>query len=95
MAEVKERTIPLDEAEDYVYGGLLASQKVSEHRWYNKQLIVFQEQEDASLWGFYYLDPKSELQEDQDRFESDPVRIFPVVAKEVTTTVYEKEAANG
>lgn len=79
-------TITLDDAEDIVEEPL-ASQVVSKHRWYTKVLVVFER--DGGLWGLHYLDPASELQEDQDRFTDVPVPIFPVRAREVTTTVYE------
>jgi hypothetical protein len=64
-------------------------QEVSEHRWYTKQLIAFQRNE-GELLGFYYLKPASEIQEDQDRFEADPVPTFAVASREIKTTVYEE-----
>lgn len=79
--------ISADEAEDIVYGAHVAVQDVSEHRWYTKQLVVF---ERDGLKGFYYLKPASELQEDQERFEDEPVPIFAVEGREVTTAIYEK-----
>ena len=79
--------IPTDEAEDIYYGQHVAVQEVSQHRWYTKRLVVFDHGD--GLKGFYYLEPATELQEDQERFDADPVPVFPVVAKEVTTTVYE------
>ena len=80
--------ISADEAEDILYDGnrLVAKQEISEHRWYTKELIVFKG--DGDILGFYYLNPATELQEDQDRFESDPVEIFPVTSREVKTVVY-------
>ena len=81
-------TITQDEADDIFYGEHVAQQFVSEHRWYNRLLIVFQS-EDGSLRGFYYMQPATEMQEDQDRYESDPVKTFPVEAREITTTVYD------
>lgn len=85
-------TLDVDDAQDIVdgYGDrkALAIQDVSEHRWYTRKLVVYEDE--AGPAGFYYLDPASELQEDQERFESDPVEVFPVVGKEVVTTVYEK-----
>lgn len=77
----------LDEAQDIADAEYVAIQDVSEHRWYTRQLVVFER--DGALFGFYYMEPASELQEDQDRFETDPVRVFPVSGREVTTTVYE------
>lgn len=81
-------TITHDQAEEIVagYDGWIATQDVSKHRWYTKQLVVFSD--DEHLSGFYYLDPASEEQEDQDRFEASPVPIFPVESYDVVTTVY-------
>jgi predicted RNA-binding protein with PUA-like domain len=79
--------ISIDEAEDIIYADPVAIQDISEHRWYTKQLVVFKKH--GALYGFNYLKPASELQEDQDRFESDRVKIFPVSSRKVTTTVYE------
>jgi hypothetical protein len=84
-------TITVDEAEDIAWGEHVAVQPVSEHRWYDKQLVVFER--DGALMGLHYLKPKTEMQEGQDRFEGDPVPIFPVKAREVVATVYEAEEA--
>lgn len=83
-------SLPTDEAEEIAlgYDGYVASQEVSQHRWYTERLIVFKR--DHELFGFYYFDPATEMQEDQDRFDSDPVRVFPVVAREQTILVYEE-----
>lgn len=81
--------ITVDDAQEIVWDGALAVQIVSKHRWYTKQLVVFEPLPGVKV-GFYYLDPASETQEDQDRFEADPVPIFPVIGRQVTTTVYEK-----
>ena len=83
------KTISTDDAQDIVESTPIAVQEVSQHRWYTKQLIVYASTE--GLRGFYYLKPATEIQEDQDRFISDPVEVFPVVAREVVTTVYEVE----
>lgn len=77
-----------DDALDIALFAHVAVQEVSQHRWYQKQLIVFER--DGQLFGFHYDEPASEMQEDQDRFESDPVPVFPVVGREVVTTVYER-----
>jgi len=80
--------LPLDpdDAKGLVYGGHVAIQEVSRHRWYTKRLVVFKR--DGRLVGFHYLDPASEEQDGQDVFENDPVPVFPVTAREITTTVY-------
>jgi hypothetical protein len=80
-------TLSYDEAEAIALGGGLATQEVSRHRWYTKRLVVFSH--GAELFGFFYLDPATEMQEDGDVFEADPVPVFSVVAREVTTTIYE------
>lgn len=79
--------ITVDEAEDIVWSEPIARQVVSKHRWYTKQLIVFER--DDELWGLHYLDPASEEQDGQERFTAVPVPIFRVQGREVTTTVYE------
>lgn len=83
-------TIDAETAEEIALFDHMAAQDVSKHRWYTKRLIVFER--DGALLGFYYLAPASECQEGQDLFESDPVRVFPVVAREITQTVYEPAA---
>jgi hypothetical protein len=82
-------SIKTEDAEDYVYGGHVAIQEVSQHRWYTKRLVVIDTV--AGLAGFYYFEPATEDQEGQDLFEADPVPVFPVVAREITTTIYESE----
>jgi hypothetical protein len=79
--------ITADDAEDIIYGDHISMQEVSRHRWYTMRLVVFER--DGALLGFYYMDPATEMQEGQDLFEGDPVPVFPVVAREVTTTRYE------
>lgn len=91
------KTITQEQAEDIVWGhDVVAFQEVSTHRWHTKKLVVFRSDDTeyattgVSLWGFYYLDPLTELQDGQDMFESDPVEVFPVDARQVVTTVYER-----
>jgi hypothetical protein len=84
---LSELTLTTEEAMEFVYDGAVASQLVSKHRWYTRYLIVFSYQQE--LRGFYYDEPATEEQEGQERFDTDPVETFPVVAKQVTTTVYE------
>lgn len=79
-------TISEDEAHEILCDSSVARQTISEHRWYTKQLIVYRR--DEELMGFYYLDPATEEQEGQDVFESDPIEVFPVIARQVVTTVY-------
>ncbi len=82
----EQRFIDADEAMDIVYSDHVAIQFVSKHRWFTKQLVVFER--DEELLGLYYFEPATEEQEDADRFEDERVLIFPVRAREVTKTVY-------
>lgn len=84
--------ISTDDAEDIIYGKHRVMQAVSSHRWYDRLLVVFER--DGHQMGFYYLKPKTELQEGQDIFEGDPVPVFSVSSREVITTVYEAEDAS-
>lgn len=87
-------TISVEDAEDVLDSkdGVVACQNVSDHRWYTRQPIVFRAPTgNRELFGFYYLKPATEEQEDQDRFEADPVPVFRVVGRDVVTTVYEKD----
>lgn len=79
-------TIDQETAFEIYWNDPIAVQDISKHRWYNEQLVVFEK--DGKLMGFYYFDPASELQKDQERFEDDPVPIFPVVGQETITTIY-------
>lgn len=83
------KTISKDKAEDLYYGAV-ATQEMSQHRWYTKLLVVYQDGETGELMGFYYLNPASELQEDQERFESDPVEVFPVNEEQVIRSIYRR-----
>lgn len=65
-----------------------AKQHVEDHRWFTSYLIVFEH--NGETYGFYYNEPASELQEDQERFDADPVPVFPVTGREIVQTVYEK-----
>lgn len=80
-------TISTDVAIGIILESALAVQDISNHRWYTKQLVVFEQ--DGKLMGFYYDQPATELQEDQETFEADPVPTYPVVGVEVKTTIYE------
>lgn len=80
-------SIPAEQALEMIYSETyIASQLVSKHRWYTKQLIVFDHEYGEA--GFYYLEPATEEQEGQDRFEADPVPVFAVTSKIVREIVY-------
>jgi hypothetical protein len=72
----------------------IATQEVSQHRWYTKQLVVFLSPERETL-GFYYMDPATEMQEGQDEYDLDAdgnVPTFPVEGHKETITVWEVKA---
>jgi hypothetical protein len=56
------------------------------HRWYTVTRVVFKHED--QLWEIYYNDPATEMQEDMDSFDSDPVEATLVVAYEKTVTDY-------
>lgn len=81
------QTMSAEEALDVIDSGVITKQLISKHRWYTKYLIVFQPEDDYEL-GFYYLEPATEIQEGQDVFESDPVKVFKVGFKQVVQNVW-------
>jgi hypothetical protein len=92
-------TLTHDEAMEIVHGydGFVAKQLESEHRWYNRYLIVFKDPRadnldpgPGSLCGFYYDEPKTEEQEGMDTFDDEPVTVFRISSHAVVATVYER-----
>lgn len=72
---------------DYPLGFKFVNDEVVDRgRWEIYHFIVFEY--DGALYGFNYNEPATEHQEGQDRFEGDPVPVFPVTAHEVTTIEY-------
>jgi hypothetical protein len=69
----------------------VAIQLVSEHRWHDRELVVFAR--DDKLYGFYHDRPATEEQEGMDEFDDDPVPVFPVTQKQISTTIYEVQDA--
>jgi hypothetical protein len=72
----------------------IAMVELSHHRYYRRHLVVFQQV--GGLRGFIYRDfrrlGRSEPRpRQQERFEADPVPIFAVRTREVTTTIYERD----
>ena len=85
-----QETIAVETAEEIYEFDAVAIQEVSKHRWYTRKLVIYSnEDKGGAFWGFYYLDPLTEVQEGQDCFEADPVPVFPVVAREVVAITYE------
>lgn len=84
MSPVETQSISVEEADDIIDGRPVAIQHVSKHRWYTRQLVVFER--DGEMLGFHYLEPATEEQEGQDVYEGDPVPVFPVISKQITTT---------
>jgi hypothetical protein len=64
----------------------VAVQVLSEHRWYNRRLLAFRR--DDRLLGIVHRQPKTEVQEGMDEWESDPVRVYHVDAEPVTKIIY-------
>jgi hypothetical protein len=86
-----EETLPVQQAQDMVdLTEYVAMQELERHRWYTRRLVVYNSPS-GYLRGFVYLDPASELQEDQDRFEADPVPTFPVHSATMTKIVYVRD----
>lgn len=84
-------SIDTDYAEDILWGGHVAKQWVSDHRWHTTYLVVFEHPEHpGELMGFYYLEPATEMQEGSEVYEGDPVPIFPVTSREIVKTIYEE-----
>ncbi len=71
-------TLDVEAAEEIALFDHIATQDVSKHRWLHKAPDRVRART-AELLGFYYLAPASE----------DPVPVFPVAAREVTSLVYE------
>jgi hypothetical protein len=59
-------------------------------RWDIDHTIVFKY--DRGLYGFNYAEPATEYQEGsfEERFEANPVPVFPMYAEDVTTTIYKR-----
>lgn len=68
----------------------LEDQIIDTGRWSIYHFIVFRY--GAEFYGFSYDEPATEYQETtlEDRFEANPVPIFPLVAEEVMTTAYRR-----
>lgn len=66
---------------------------IDHSRWEVHHRIVFRDRKDSALYGFDYAAPATEYQESsiEERFDGDPVPVFPIVAKTVTATVYERD----
>lgn len=58
-----------EQAENVLDGARHLKRAVSQHRWYTKYLIVFGDI--GGHYGFYYMEPATEMQEGQDEFELD------------------------
>ncbi len=87
MIDPANPTLPVEDAEEYLYGGHVAVVDLDKHRWYTLQMVVI-EDDDGNLWGFDHMDPATEMQEGGERFYDDPVELYRV--KPVTITSYER-----
>ena len=41
---------------------------IDKHRWYNSFYVIFRDTVNDKLYSVYYMEPASEMQEDQDRW---------------------------
>lgn len=77
------RDLTVDELEEL---GLpwekLASEVVSEHRWYTRRTAVFEHE--GAFWQVEFMDPASELQEGQEIWDSTVVTAVQVEKRPVT-----------
>lgn len=78
--------IEVEEAEELILFDAVAIQPESDHRWYTRELVVYDD--DGTLKGFYHDRPKTEEQEGMDEFDSNPVETFLVKEEPVTITKY-------
>lgn len=95
-------SLPADVVEEFMYqkrgvgvDGFIyhCNQDISEHRWYMAEWIIFEHE--GQLYGADYMDPASESQDGQDRFDADlddNIDVFPVKAATKTITIYEKDS---
>lgn len=65
----------------------LAEEPLDKHRWYMVYRYIFEHE--GKLYGVFVNMPATEIQEDMDRFDEDPVEFFEVKAVEKTVVVYE------
>lgn len=70
---------------------VVLSEPMDKHRWYTVVRVVFKHED--QLWEIFYNDPATEMQEDMDRFDIDPVRATLVEAFEKTVTDYRAVAS--
>lgn len=91
------RTFTHDELEDlelnWSTGGAPIVQCTPRHkrRWYTVMRIVFEH--DGAFWQIDRMDPATEMQEGQDRWESDPVVATQVEPYEATVIRYRPVSA--
>ena len=79
--------ITTEEAEGILWdGSSLAKEEGNKHRWYTNRHIIFEK--NGKFYEFIYMQPASELQEDQDIFEASPVPCYRVEAKQIIKTIY-------
>lgn len=81
---------------DYIDGYKVVDRVFHEkHRWFNFYTIVFKEEETGKFYEFGYMEPASEMQEGQDRYDEEEyegrtcVRVTEVVPIEKQITVTE------
>ena len=85
----------LEEKYDLPYEAV-SDEEVDKHRWYTTRDLVFKA-EDGNFYAVIYMDPATEMQEDQDRWDTNShgvVTGIQVEEKEVTTTKWVEVKVN-
>jgi hypothetical protein len=65
---------------------VVLSEPMDKHRWYTVVRVVFKHED--QLWEIFYNDPATEMQEDMDHFDIEPVMATLVEAFEKTVVDY-------
>lgn len=87
-------SITPDEADEIRFGDnsqkqMVSRQMISEHRWYTEYLIVFGDI--GGHYGFFHMDPSTEMQEGQDEYtlnSEGKVPVYQVEGREQTVIVW-------
>jgi len=75
--------LSIEEAEEYVYGGLIYERMLHKSRWSVYCEGVFKHT-DGKHYMFHFNKPYSDYQEDQELFNDDEVECYEVELKDVT-----------
>lgn len=70
------------------HDGILIHEEWDKRRWYIVRRVVFEFE--GNLWEIFYNEPSTEIQEDQDLFDEDPVTAYQVAPVQVSVTHYRR-----